>query len=121
MAKKSKNTKYICTDVEQLRAAFNTISVFRTEDTRFMAQALLFLCEKDLKAGQLPSQSTEEFEAAVNIASAVGNETDLNDGGYFEAGFIAAKTKIVDALIAARDSAQRNPSALRGGSESSST
>jgi hypothetical protein len=45
----------------------------------------------------------EEREAAfrdgIETASAVQNDNELNDGGYFEAGFIAARTRIVDALI----------------------
>lgn len=43
------------------------------------------------------------IELAINLTSDVENENDLNDGGFFEAGFIAAKTKILDVLIAERD------------------
>lgn len=44
------------------------------------------------------------FQPAINIVSGVNNENDLEDGGFFEAGFIAAKTKIIDALIEAEES-----------------
>lgn len=44
-------------------------------------------------------QLREALQNTVTIANNVENSNDLNDGGFFEAGFIAAKTKIVDALI----------------------
>jgi hypothetical protein len=56
---------------------------------------------------------------AVNIASHVENANDLNDGGFFEAGFIAARTKILDALIDARDATRgADPAAVEASFES---
>lgn len=55
------------------------------------------------KHNSLTRARQEERRAALRdattIANGVQNENDLDDGGFFEAGFIAARTKIVDALI----------------------
>jgi hypothetical protein len=51
---------------------------------------------------------------AVEIANRIQNENDLNDGGFFEAGFIAAKTKIIDALIEARDTQPKGEEVKHG-------
>lgn len=47
----------------------------------------------------------EVFNDAVELVQAVTNDNDLDDGGFFEAGFIAARTKSIDALIEVRDAA----------------
>ena len=58
------------------------------------------------KAAALQSRSNScsaGVNAAIEKVQAVSNENDLEDGGFFEAGFIAARTKAVDALIELRD------------------
>lgn len=52
----------------------------------------------------------DRFREAIDIISGVQNANELQDGGYFEAGFIAAKTKIIDALL--EESANEEPSQL---------
>lgn len=41
------------------------------------------------------------FKEAIKMVQSVANENDLDDGGFFEAGFIAARTKSIDVLLEA--------------------
>lgn len=52
-----------------------------------------------VRADSLTTIREKARRAAIEIVTSVQNENELDDGGFFEAGFIAAKTKIIDALL----------------------
>lgn len=67
---------------------------------------LQYLPEGDPKRARLSAiikVHAEQWQDAVDVVNDIENNNDLNDGGFFEAGFIAAKTRILDALIEKRD------------------
>lgn len=89
MAKR--NSKYMCSDIQELRAAFNEIKSVVAGDTRFMAQALMFLAErtvsqtpkrehkptawqkffaKGMRDGKSPAQIAEEWTRRKAIKAA---------------------------------------------------
>jgi DNA-binding NarL/FixJ family response regulator len=87
--RKGKNSKYMCNDIQELRAAFNDIKSIVAGDTRFMAQALMFLCEravvqkqpkekrkptawqtffaKGMREGKSPAQIAEEWRVRPQL------------------------------------------------------
>lgn len=55
----------------------------------------------DLVATAQQDQRKAMFTKAIATVQSVSNDSDLDDGGFFEAGFIAARTRIIDALLKA--------------------
>jgi hypothetical protein len=50
MKKRGRNKEYRCDTVDELRAAFDEIKSIVAGDTRFMAQALMFIAERSVVA-----------------------------------------------------------------------
>lgn len=87
--RKGKNSGYMCNDIQELRIAFHDIKSVVAGDTRFMAQALMFLCEraerpkrtrkpsawqlffaKGMGTGKSPAQIATEWKARKAVKAA---------------------------------------------------
>jgi hypothetical protein len=89
--KRGKNKEFRCDTIDELRRAFDEIKSVVAGDTRFMAQALMFLAErsvvsiprvqrkptewqrffaKGMKAGKSPAQIAEEWRTRPRLRKA---------------------------------------------------
>jgi hypothetical protein len=77
MSKKTGRNKDLrCDTIDELRAAFNEIKSVVAGDTRFMAQALMFLAEQTARQSQRP----ERKPSAWNQFFAKGMRTGKSPG-----------------------------------------
>jgi DNA-binding NarL/FixJ family response regulator len=70
---KTNNRKYVCSSIGELRAAFNEIKTVVAGDTRFMAQALLFIAERiDGQKQAKPKRKPSEWQRFVGEGMKAG-------------------------------------------------
>lgn len=59
---KKRNQKFVCNSIEELREAFHGITSIVSGDTRFMAQALLFLAERAVSQPSRPKRKPSAWQ-----------------------------------------------------------